>query len=69
MGEGEVKMYLDGDSDSPTLVGTGTEDYLGSGWGQDQFANLYQGSHVVDSKKNAIFLLPVSRSRPYLLPK
>jgi hypothetical protein len=50
-GEGEVKMYLDGDSDSPTLVGTGTEDYLGSGWGQDQFANLYQGSHVVDSKK------------------
>ena len=42
-GEGEVKVYLDGDTDYPSLVGTGTEDYIGSGWGQDEFANLYQG--------------------------
>ena len=33
-GEGEVKVYLDGDTDHPTLQGTGTEDYIGSGWGQ-----------------------------------
>ena len=42
-GEGEVKMYLDGDSDFPTLVGTGTEDYIGSAWGQGRFINKYTG--------------------------
>jgi len=47
-GEGEVKMYLDGDQAWPTLSGTGTEDYLGTGWGQGQFALPYQGSHVAD---------------------
>jgi len=31
-GEGEVKMYIDGDSDLPTICGTGTEDYYGSAW-------------------------------------
>jgi hypothetical protein len=43
-GEGEVKFYLDGDRESPTLAGTGTEDYVGTGWGLNQFANLYQGA-------------------------
>jgi hypothetical protein len=47
-GEGEVKIYLDGDSDTPTLVGTGTEDYIGSGWGQGEFACRYFGSPVSD---------------------
>ena len=28
-GEGEVKFYLDGDSEFPTICGTGTEDYVG----------------------------------------
>lgn len=32
-GEGEIKFYLDGDSDWPTLCGTGTEDYFGGAWG------------------------------------
>jgi hypothetical protein len=27
-GEGEVKFFLDGDTDLPTLCGTGTEDYI-----------------------------------------
>jgi hypothetical protein len=27
-GEGEIKFYLDGDSDFPTINGTGTEDYF-----------------------------------------
>jgi len=31
-GEGEVKMYLDGDDDWPTYCGTGTEDYFGGAW-------------------------------------
>lgn len=31
-GEGEVKFYLDGDKDFPTMCGTGTEDYFGGAW-------------------------------------
>lgn len=49
-GEGEVKMYMDGDRELPTIVGTGTEDYIGTGWGQGTFAQRYQGSLVSDSK-------------------
>jgi hypothetical protein len=47
-GEGEVKIYLDGDRERPTLVGTGTEDYIGSGWGQGEFAGQFFGSLVSD---------------------
>jgi hypothetical protein len=50
-GEGEVKMYLDGDTDLPTLIGTGTEDYIGSAWEQGTFANRFQGSLIVDKEK------------------
>lgn len=50
-GEGEVKMYLDGDDKFPTLVGTGTEDYIGAAWGQGTFAHRYQGSLIVDDEK------------------
>jgi hypothetical protein len=42
-GEGEVKMYLDGDRNYPSLNGTGTEDYIGTGWGQGKFINQYSG--------------------------
>jgi hypothetical protein len=31
-GEGEIKFYLDGDSEWPTICGTGTEDYFGGAW-------------------------------------
>ena len=51
-GEGEVKVYLDGDKDLPTLCGTGTEDYIGTGWGQDVYDNLYQGCHYVPKEGN-----------------
>lgn len=49
-GEGEVKIYLDGDSLLPTLAGTGAEDYVGTAWGQGQYANLYQGSPIADER-------------------
>ncbi len=42
-GEGEVRIYIDGDTDTPTLVGTGAEDYTGSAWGLGEFINRYQG--------------------------
>lgn len=31
-GEGEMKFYLDGDVEYPTICGTGTEDYFGGAW-------------------------------------
>jgi hypothetical protein len=34
-GEGEIKFYLDGDIDYPTICGTGTEDYFGGAWDFD----------------------------------
>ena len=46
-GEGEVKIALDGDRrDSPTLVGTGAEDYIGTAWGQGAYINRFQGAPI-----------------------
>lgn len=47
-GEGEVKIFLDGDDELATLVGTGTEDYVGTGFGQGAFDGLYFGSPISD---------------------
>ncbi len=43
-GEGEVKVYLDGDTDRPTICGTGLEDYVGSAWGMGVHQTLYAGA-------------------------
>ena len=40
-GEGEAKFYLDGDTDFPTICGTGTEDYFGGAWDWEQPAGQY----------------------------
>ncbi|BDZ51400.1 hypothetical protein GCM10025867_36410 [Frondihabitans sucicola] len=49
-GEGEIKFYLDGDTDYPTICGTGTEDYFGGAWnfdvpgtGYTEFSTPYLG--------------------------
>lgn len=31
-GEGEIKFFMDGDQEFPTICGTGTEDYFGGAW-------------------------------------
>ena len=50
-GEGELKVYLDGDDQFPTLAGTGTEDYLGTAWGQGKYSHPYQGCTLCDHEK------------------
>ena len=42
-GEGEVKMFFDGDTSHPTICGTGLEDYVGSAWGMGRHAAPYGG--------------------------
>jgi hypothetical protein len=43
-GEGEVKIYRDGDRDFPTYCGTGLEDYVGGAWGLDRHYGPYSGA-------------------------
>jgi hypothetical protein len=46
-GEGEVKVYRDGDEQYPTICGTGLEDYVGSAWGLGAHAADYAGAPLV----------------------
>ncbi len=52
-GEGEIKFYLDGDGEFPTICGTGTEDYFGGAydWEVDgqyvPYSTPYLGMHQV----------------------
>lgn len=41
-GEGEIKMYMDGDGEFPTICGTGTEDYFGGAWGFEEPVGTYK---------------------------
>jgi len=47
-GEGEIKVYMDGDTDFPTIVGTGSEDYVGLAWGIQLAPFLYNGCSLND---------------------
>ena len=42
-GEGEIKFYMDGDKDFPTICGTGTEDYFCGSYG---FPQVYTTAYV-----------------------
>ena len=63
-GEGEIKFYMDGDEEFPTICGTGTEDYfLGSygfvkrqGKGYEEFNTPFAGMpQVIESEKQPRF--------------
>ncbi len=41
-GEGEVKFYIDGDTEFPTICGTGTEDYFCGSYNFESAAGQYQ---------------------------
>ena len=42
-GEGEIKFFLDGDTEFPTICGTGTEDYFGGSYNfENQKTKQYQ---------------------------
>jgi len=52
-GEGEVKFFIDGDAEFPTIAGTGTEDYFGADWGfPATYSTPYVGN-VLEHKSRA----------------
>lgn len=51
-GEGEIKVYMDGDKQFPTICGTGSEDYVGLSWGVQQTPFLYNGCSL--NQKNCV---------------
>lgn len=64
-GEGEIKFYIDGDKDYPTICGTGTEDYFCGSYNFEnkvtkqyqEFTTPYAGMHQVirpDGLYNAV---------------
>lgn len=44
-GEGEIKFFIDGDKEYPTICGTGTEDYFGGAWcfGGETYSTAFLG--------------------------
>jgi hypothetical protein len=58
-GEGEVKVYRDGDRELPTICGTGLEDYVGSAWGMGSHAGPYAGAPLdVRPPESDLFAIP-----------
>jgi hypothetical protein len=49
-GEGEIKVYMDGDTQWPTICGTGSEDYVGLSWGVQQTPFFYNGCSLNQKK-------------------
>ena len=56
-GEGEFKFYMDGDTEFPTICGTGTEDWIGQSWGFQNINYLYGGCPLNDgaARQNAYY--------------
>jgi hypothetical protein len=60
-GEGEIKFYIDGDKQNPTINGTGTEDYFGGAWGfganySAPFSGYpYSGAKVGEVPKHSLY--------------
>jgi len=47
-GEGEIKFFMDGDTDFPTICGTGTEDYFCGSYDFDTHKKVSEGVTVSD---------------------
>ena len=48
-GEGEIKIYMDGDTEFPTICGTGSEDYVCLSYGMQQTPYFYNGCSLVQN--------------------
>lgn len=48
-------MYIDGDDEYPTICGTGSEDYVGAGWGLGRFHAQEMGAPLVQGKYTSFY--------------
>lgn len=46
-GEGEIKFYMDGDNEYPTICGTGSEDWVGLSYGIQNTTYQYHGCNLI----------------------
>jgi len=54
-GEGEMKFFIDGDKEYPTICGTGTEDYFGGAWCfGDTYSTAFLGYPYCQKEANKI---------------
>jgi hypothetical protein len=52
-GEGDEKFYIDGEK-TPSLWGTGTEDYAGNAWGMGAGTFLYFGVPILEGEPDMV---------------
>ena len=65
-GEGEVKVYMDGDTDFPTICGTGSEDYVGLAWGIQQTPFFYNGCSLKQNNFISMYRWSEDRARTWI---
>ena len=78
-GEGEIKFFLDGDTDFPTICGTGEEDYFCGSYGYhehrdgegivqyDQFDSPYTGFHYFKDNPEISYETKIGEYRWHIL--
>jgi len=54
-GEGEIKVYKDGDEAFPTICGTGSEDWVCLSYGLQQTPFLYHGANLCQGRFNSFY--------------
>ena len=53
-GEGEIKFFMDGDTEFPTICGTGSEDYVCLSYGMQQTPFYYNGCSLNDTERGFV---------------
>ncbi len=66
-GEGEVKIYMDGDDEYPTICGTGSEDYVGLSYGIQNTTYEYHGCNLNEQSDSTVSVLDIQKDEmvPY----
>ena len=54
-GEGEIKFFMDGDEEFPTICGTGTEDWVCLSYGLQQTPYWYHGANLAEGRWNSFY--------------
>jgi len=56
-GEGEIKFFIDGDREYPTICGTGCEDYFGGAWGfgGETYSTVFLGYPLYRKEPGEVF--------------